>query len=447
MRLILATHDHNTRVRKLFRAKTLIVGVAVTIGVTLVGSLPASAAPTTPAPPTTPTTSSDAKTAWVNSSHLAEIASEQVNGAKEAQAKAQKAAQQAAYDLTTAKNVAATSQKAAADAAANVASYQAKLDDFANASFRGANLSQLSVILTAKSADDFLDESTVVSRVAADTEKTLKDAVASKKAAAAAKSQADSAEAAAETAKTQADTAATAATAAAANATKKKAALDAASANYKTLYEKLSAQEKAAAAAAAEQARLESLRLKAEAEAAAAAAAAAAKQAPAVTTDSSTASSSSATSSSSSSSSSDSSSTSSSSTADSSSSSSSSSIGSDGDAAGRAAAAFALQQVGKAYVYAGNGPDAYDCSGLTTAAWASVGIGIPRTSYEQANFPSVPLDQLQPGDLVTYYSPVSHVAIYIGNGQVVSAADEEIGIVIRPVSGAGPDPTGHRVPR
>ncbi len=106
-----------------------------------------------------------------------------------------------------------------------------------------------------------------------------------------------------------------------------------------------------------------------------------------------------------------------------------------------------MTKVGFAYAYAGDGPDAYDCSGLTTWAWAQAGISIPRVSYEQANFPSVPLDQLEPGDLVTYYSPVSHVAIYVGDGMVVSAADEALGIVLRPVDGAGPDATGHRVPR
>lgn len=460
MRLILATHDHKTLVRKFRRAKTMFVGAVVVAGVTLVGTLPAGAAPITnpSSPASPPSTSGDAKTAWQNSSHLAEIASEQVNGAKEAQVKAQTAAQQATHELTLAKNVAASSQKAATAAAANVTAYQSKIDAFANASFRGANLSQFSVILTAKSADDFLDDSTVVNRVAEDTATTLKDALTAKETAAGAKSVADEAESAAETAKVQADRTAAAATAAIATATSKKAALDTASATYKKLYEKLSAQEKAAAAAAAEKARLESLRLKAEAEAAVAAAAAQAKQAASEAASSSSSSfarasnSAGASSNDNASSSNGNSSSSNDNNATSSSQSPTAAVdssvaSSDGDAAGRQAAAFALSKVGFAYVYAGDGPSSYDCSGLTTAAWASAGIGIPRTSYEQANFPSVPLDQLQPGDLVTYYSPVSHVAIYVGNGNVVSAADESLGIVIRPVSGAGPNPTGHRVPR
>ena len=106
-----------------------------------------------------------------------------------------------------------------------------------------------------------------------------------------------------------------------------------------------------------------------------------------------------------------------------------------------------MSKIGNPYTYSGNGPEAFDCSGLTTWAWAQAGVGIPRTSSEQSNFPEVPLDQLQPGDLVTYYSPVSHVAIYVGNGMVVSAADEALGIIYVPVGRGGPDASGHRVPR
>jgi len=57
----------------------------------------------------------------------------------------------------------------------------------------------------------------------------------------------------------------------------------------------------------------------------------------------------------------------------------------------------------------------------------------------------VPLDQLRPGDLVTYYSPVSHVAMYIGNGKVVQASTESMPVYISSLYGAGPNPTGHRV--
>ncbi|WP_129669168.1 C40 family peptidase [Phytoactinopolyspora endophytica] len=83
---------------------------------------------------------------------------------------------------------------------------------------------------------------------------------------------------------------------------------------------------------------------------------------------------------------------------------------------------FALAQVGDPYVWAGNGPDAWDCSGLTSAAWAQAGVSLPRSSASQINVGTrVSKSQLQPGDLVFYYSPISHVGIYIGNGQMVHA--------------------------
>ncbi len=422
----------------------------MTVGVGLLGS-PAGASPTAPIPPgsrapagAVPRTSTDAKAAWQNSSHLAEIASEQVNGAEQVQVRSVTATHRANAYLVAAENAVASSKQSYLAASAEVASYQVKLDAYANASFRGARVSELSVMLTATSADDFLDESTVINKVAEDTQETLGQAVAAKVIAAKAQTHAESAEATAAQAKVLADRAAVAAVAAKATAQHRKAALDAAVGRYKGLYEKLSAREKAAAAAAAEKARAESL--------AAAAALAARQEAAAVEqaadTSSFDASPSDTSSSDTSSSDTSPSDTSSSDTSSSPSVSDDSSVSVDGgDSAGRTAAAAALTKVGFAYVYAGDGPDAYDCSGLTTWAWGQAGIGIPRVSYEQANFPEVPLDQLEPGDLVTYYSPVSHVAIYVGNGMVVSAADEELGIVLRPVDGAGPDPTGHRVPR
>ncbi|MCB0908445.1 MAG: C40 family peptidase [Nocardioidaceae bacterium] len=98
---------------------------------------------------------------------------------------------------------------------------------------------------------------------------------------------------------------------------------------------------------------------------------------------------------------------------------------------GRAAAAvhFALSQVGKAYVYGAAGPNAYDCSGLTMVAWAHAGVGLPHSSSAQfGSGPHVPASQLRPGDLVFYYSPISHVAIYIGNGLIVHAAHPGAGV-------------------
>ncbi|MEZ5097585.1 MAG: NlpC/P60 family protein [Nocardioides sp.] len=113
-------------------------------------------------------------------------------------------------------------------------------------------------------------------------------------------------------------------------------------------------------------------------------------------------------------------------------------------ASGRAAVAvkFALAQVGKAYVYGAAGPSAYDCSGLTMRAWGAAGVGLPHSSSAQmGSGPRVASSALRPGDLVFYYSPVSHVAIYIGNGLIVHAAHPGAGVRVAgvfsmPYSGA-----------
>jgi cell wall-associated NlpC family hydrolase len=106
-------------------------------------------------------------------------------------------------------------------------------------------------------------------------------------------------------------------------------------------------------------------------------------------------------------------------------------------ASGRAGAAvqYALAQVGDAYVYGAAGPSAFDCSGLTMMAWAAAGVALPHSSSAQmGSGASVSTSALQPGDLVFYYSPVSHVGIYIGNGQVAHAANPSTGVRVDPVS-------------
>jgi peptidoglycan DL-endopeptidase CwlO len=98
---------------------------------------------------------------------------------------------------------------------------------------------------------------------------------------------------------------------------------------------------------------------------------------------------------------------------------------------GRAKAAldYAMAQVGDAYVYGAAGPSAYDCSGLTMMAWAQAGVALPHSSSAQySSGPHIPASQLQPGDLVFYYSPISHVAMYIGNGLIVEAANPGAGV-------------------
>ncbi|GAA2100809.1 C40 family peptidase [Microlunatus panaciterrae] len=94
-----------------------------------------------------------------------------------------------------------------------------------------------------------------------------------------------------------------------------------------------------------------------------------------------------------------------------------------GSGKGATALAFARRQLGKPYRYGSAGPDAYDCSGLTGAAWAAAGVSLARTSQAQfGNGRPVSRSELQPGDLVFFYSGLSHVALYAGNGQVIHAS-------------------------
>jgi len=83
----------------------------------------------------------------------------------------------------------------------------------------------------------------------------------------------------------------------------------------------------------------------------------------------------------------------------------------------------ALGQQGVPYRYATSSPGVgFDCSGLTAYAWRQAGVGLPHQSRAQyASVPHVPRDQAQPGDLLFFYSPISHVSIYLGNGMHVHA--------------------------
>ncbi|SEP16883.1 C40 family peptidase [Trujillonella endophytica] len=83
----------------------------------------------------------------------------------------------------------------------------------------------------------------------------------------------------------------------------------------------------------------------------------------------------------------------------------------------------ALAQVGDAYVWGASGPNAFDCSGLTQYAYAAAGVSLPHSSRMQAQMgTAVSRAELQPGDLLFYYSPISHVSMYVGNGQMVHAS-------------------------
>ncbi|MDT0346170.1 C40 family peptidase [Streptomyces litchfieldiae] len=99
-----------------------------------------------------------------------------------------------------------------------------------------------------------------------------------------------------------------------------------------------------------------------------------------------------------------------------------------------AAVAFAYAQLGKPYGWGATGPAAYDCSGLTQAAWRAGGVALPRTSYRQVDAGTrISRAQLAPGDLVFYYSGISHVGIYVGDGQIIHASRPGTPVQLAPV--------------
>ncbi|MFE7978016.1 NlpC/P60 family protein [Streptomyces shenzhenensis] len=108
-------------------------------------------------------------------------------------------------------------------------------------------------------------------------------------------------------------------------------------------------------------------------------------------------------------------------------------LGTSTPASGRAAAAFSAAQskLGTPYVYGATGPSSFDCSGLTSWAYAQAGVGLPRTSQAQANAGQrlYSQSQLQVGDLVIFYGDQHHVGLYAGNGQVLHAP--RTGTVVR----------------
>jgi cell wall-associated NlpC family hydrolase len=83
---------------------------------------------------------------------------------------------------------------------------------------------------------------------------------------------------------------------------------------------------------------------------------------------------------------------------------------------------YAYAQLGKPYQWGTTGPGAFDCSGLTMMAWAQSGVSLPHSSRAQIGIGrQVTRSELQPGDLIFRYSPISHVSLYVGNGQQISA--------------------------
>ncbi|MBP0459080.1 C40 family peptidase [Streptomyces montanisoli] len=99
-----------------------------------------------------------------------------------------------------------------------------------------------------------------------------------------------------------------------------------------------------------------------------------------------------------------------------------------------AAVAYARGALGRPYVWGATGPDAFDCSGLTQAAWKAAGVSLPRTTYTQIGAGRrVQKSQLQPGDLVFFYSGVSHVGLYIGHGEMIHAPHPGAPVRVAPI--------------
>lgn len=102
------------------------------------------------------------------------------------------------------------------------------------------------------------------------------------------------------------------------------------------------------------------------------------------------------------------------------------------------ALAWARRELGKPYVFGGAGPNAFDCSGLTAYVYGKAGIYLPHSAAAQySDTHRIPLSDLQPGDLVFYYSPISHVAIYIGGGEVLQALNSSAPVEISGLYYAG----------
>lgn len=389
------------------------------------------AAPAQPAPaaqeagPALPTSADAAKQAWLDAARRSETFNEQVLAADAAvtAAQAEAATKASAVQSAAAATAAADQQVSAADAV--VARYQSEVSAFANASYRGARLDELSALLTAGSPEDYLDKASSLAVIAADQRETLDQALVARQAATTARAQAQAAQDEAQRAQDAADAATAAAAAARADLDTQQAALHAEITSYQLAYAQLSSSDVNAAAAAAE----------AAATAANASSDSATRQSQQAAQRSRAG-----------------------------------IVGDDlADATAPAdtgadfsvwaaqhapstqagiAVTAALSRQGLPYVWGAVGPDTFDCSGLMLWAWQQAGVTIPRNSAAQADgLRQIPLEQLQPGDLVTFYSPVSHVGMYVGDGKVLHASMPGVPIKVVPLAAAGPNPTGHAVNR
>lgn len=353
-----STHTSARRGRS---GRRVLFTVVAASGVAL-SPLPALAAPETPE------TSQEAAALIAERGHDLEVVTEELHAASDELTAQQDSAAKAAAELE------------AAEAA--VAEARDHVRQVARSAFTGEQLTSLQAMLTSESAEQMLERMGTLDSIAGHNNEILGDAqqatvVADEAKAAAEKAAADAKALVDEVAARQAD-------------------LNAQIAEYQAEYDRLSAEER------------ERARILAEQHAAAVAAAAAERNA------------------SQSASRADRPSSSASASASSSSSSAPAPAASTPVVAGSGAAAtavsVAMAQRGKPYVWGATGPGSYDCSGLVKYAYAAAGVNLPRSSSQQATVGrAVSRSELQPGDIIAFYSPVSHVGIYIGNGQMVHA--------------------------
>ncbi|MFI5566076.1 NlpC/P60 family protein [Streptomyces sp. NPDC051740] len=98
------------------------------------------------------------------------------------------------------------------------------------------------------------------------------------------------------------------------------------------------------------------------------------------------------------------------------------------------AVSYAYAKLGSPYVWGATGPDAFDCSGLVQAAYRSAGVSLPRTTYAQIDAGRrVTRSELRPGDLVFFYSGISHVGIYVGDGRMIHAPNPSAPVRVAPI--------------
>lgn len=118
---------------------------------------------------------------------------------------------------------------------------------------------------------------------------------------------------------------------------------------------------------------------------------------------------------------------------------------------GRSAVDWAVAQVGKPYVYGATGPDSFDCSGLTSGAWRAAGVAINRTSRDQyRQVLKITYDSMRPGDLIFWGDDpadpgsIHHVAMFVGDGQMVEASRPGVPVRVTPIRWSGTMPYAGR---